>query len=226
MPTTKRLLGIEGAGRASGHTIVIDTFRAFTTAAVLLDRKVGGIILCADLDEARSIAKANGALLCGEEGGVRPPDFHLGNSPAEATTADGIEGQTVVMRTSAGTRSVLAALGNGATPVYAASLVVAGATARLVNPGSGVSIVAAGLGGAKPAEEDELTADYIEDLLAGRGDPEVTSVLVATCERAGTLASAPWAHAGDVAIATDVDRYGFAMEAVRRGDLVHLEVRR
>ena len=217
-----RLQGIAGAARATGPTIVIDTFRAFTTAAVMFDAGVDRIVLQSDLDAARTVAIGLGALLCGEDKGIKPDGFDLGNSPAEAAARRDLEGSTVVMRTSAGTRSVLAALEAGAGPVFAASLVVAAATAHKVAGAAAVHIVSAGLNGTKPSEEDDLTADYIEDVLGGGGDPDATAVLVATCDRAATIEAAPWAHADDVSLATDVDRFDFAMEAIRVAGHVEL----
>lgn len=224
MTPVTRALGISGASEATGATIVIDTFRAFTTAAILFEAGVDRIVLTADLDEARGTAAELGALLCGEEGGIKPDDFDLGNSPAEASTRQDLAGSTVVMRTSAGTRSVLAALENGASPVYAASLVVAAATADRVGEADALTIVSAGLNGTKRSEEDDLTADYIEDVLAGGADPDATAVLVATCDRAVTLSGSSWAHEDDVGVATDVDRFDFAMEAVQRQGRVELVV--
>ena len=74
---TRRSL-LAGTHGISGPAIVIDTFRAFTTAAFLLDRGVDRIVLAETLDEARerSISIAN-SILCGEEGGRRPDDFDL-----------------------------------------------------------------------------------------------------------------------------------------------------
>ena len=52
--------GVEFAGTARGATIVIDTFRAFTTAAVLFDAGVDRLVLTASLDDAQ-LWKARGA---------------------------------------------------------------------------------------------------------------------------------------------------------------------
>lgn len=213
-----RRTGIAGAGAASGTTVVIDTFRAFTTAAVLLDRGVGRIVLADTVPAARALATELDALLCGEERGVRPEGFDLGNSPADVAVAPTLAGRNVVQRTTAGTRSVLAALDAGATPVFAASLVVATATARAVADASTVTIVSAGLHGTDPAFEDDRTGDLIEATLVGTPDPEVVGADVATCERADVLRRSPWSGPLDIEIATDVDRFAFAMEAVRRPD--------
>lgn len=213
-----RALGIAGAAGASGTVIVIDTFRAFTTAAVLMSRGADPLYLAADLDEARSLASSTEALLCGEDLGRKPADFDLGNSPAEALDRHDLEGRAVVQRTTAGTRSVIAALDVGASPVFAASLVVASATAREVAGTSRVTIVGAGLHGLEPTVEDEWTADLIEAILAGRGDPTGVARSVAASEPAQRLMDSAWAHPDDVAIATDVDRYSFAMRAERTPD--------
>ena len=48
---------IEGARRAKGTVVVIDVFRAFTTAAVAFARGVEKIILTAEPDEALALRK-------------------------------------------------------------------------------------------------------------------------------------------------------------------------
>ena len=205
--------GIAAAAGATGATIVIDTFRAFTTAAVLLDRGVDPLYLTADVDVARDLARDERAILVGEDLGIRPEGFDLGNSPAEALAADGLAGRCVVQRSTAGTRSLIAAVRSGAAPVYASSLVVATATAHAVAGRARVTMISAGLHGTERAAEDDLTADLITDLLAGTGDPSGIAAAVAATERAELLRTAPWSHPDDVAIAVGVDRYHFAMEA-------------
>ena len=213
-PTIIRRSLLAGAQQATGATVVIDTFRAFTTAAYLLERGVRRIILEETLDGARRRASAvPGSILCGEEGGRRPDDFALGNSPAEVITHADLETRTVVMRTSSGTRGVLAALRAGAAPVYAASLVVAGATADAVRRYSAVTIVASGLGGTTVADEDEETANLIEELLTDRTpDPDRRRRIL---EGAGTrrLTTTPWIDPADLALCLDISRFGFALEA-------------
>ena len=219
----ERGLGITAAAEATGATIVIDTFRAFTTAAVLLDAGVDALYLTADVDVARDLARDERAILVGEDLGIRPEGFDLGNSPAEALAADGLAGRRAVQRSTAGTRSLIAAVRAGAAPVYAASLVVATATANAVAGRSRVTIISAGLHGTQPAIEDDLTADLIADLMAGTADPARISAAVAATERAELLRNAAWSHPDDVAIAIDIDRYPFAMEA-RLDDRGHVRL--
>lgn len=218
----RHLHGIEGARSAEGVTIVVDTFRAFSTAAYAQASGVGAHYLTDTLDQARALARHHrGALLCGESEGVKPPDFDIGNSPAEVLAND-LEGRVLIQRTSAGTRGVLAALGS-ASVVYPASLVVASATAASAAGSDLVSIVACGMGGTIPTVEDDATGQLIADLMHGDGEVNRASLatatrdLVARSDSAQRLRSASWAHPDDVALCTDVDRFDFAMVATHHG---------
>ncbi len=226
-PTVVRGLGIAGASLASGPTIVIDTFRAFTTAAILLDRGVGRLVLCDDVELARHIARELGAILIGEDAGIRPAGFDYGNSPAEIEKAKGLRGEPVVLRSSAGTRTVLAAIKAGAEPVYASSLVVASATVAACAGVESITIISAGTHGVDPSEEDDVTGDLIVDLLQGVGDIEAAAATIMRSVRARQLREAPWAGIGDVDLACDVDRIPFAMRAAHGvDDHVELTVHR
>ena len=223
-PMITRRPGIAGASQAAGPTIVIDTFRAFTTAAYLLDADVAELILVDELDEARALAgRLAPALLCGEDEGIRPDDFDLGNSPTEVLTRADLRGSTVIMRTSAGTRSVVAALGAGAEPVFAASLVVAGATVAAVAGSVAITIVPAGLNGVEPADEDDATADLIEALLEGVSFDRAAML---DALRAGSgarrLRSTPSIDDRDLERCLAVDALDFALIANDSGGLVTL----
>jgi 2-phosphosulfolactate phosphatase len=223
-----RLSLIEGAATATGAVAVVDTFRAYSTAAYLFDRGLARLVLTSTLDEARTLSAAlPDSLLCGEDRGRRPADFDLGNSPGEVQARDDLRGKTVVLRTSAGTRCLLAALGNGARPVFAASLVVASATARALAAFTPITIVASGRAGIDRADEDEATADLIAHLLRGATTVEAEGVAIAQRIRGGAgaarLLTADWAHPDDLALCLDVDRFPFAIRAVRDRDTVLLE---
>jgi len=205
---------LEGADGVSGATVVIDTFRAFSTAAYLVASGVGRIVLAESLDEARSrAATIPNSILCGEEGGRRPEDFDLGNSPVEVGAHPQLAGRTVVMRTSSGTRAIVRALRSGADPVYAASLVVAGSTASAVRCSTRVTIVASGLGGASIADEDEETADLISDRILGRADDAQRIDRIQSGEGAARLRSSAWIDPADLTYCLDVDRFQFALRA-------------
>ena len=198
----------------SGTTVVIDTFRAFSTAAYLFGRGVDHIVLAETLDEARTRARTiPDSILCGEDGGRKPDDFELGNSPVEVGAFPDLAGRTVIMRTSAGARTLVRALRSGADPVHAASLVVAASTAAAVRPSPRVTIIAAGLGGVSIADEDEETAGLISDRILGRADDPMRTSRIQGGGGATRLRSTPWIDPEDLARCLDVDRFPFALRA-------------
>jgi 2-phosphosulfolactate phosphatase len=208
---------LEGATQASGAVAIIDVFRAFTAAAVVLANGAAKIIMVNSVEQAVSARQAGVGQLCmGEVRGRTPDEFDYGNSPFEITTVD-FHGKTVIQRTSAGTQGIVAATNAGR--LYAASLVTASATARalLSHTPNRVSLVAMGDAGIARTDEDELCALHLRNLLQGRrGNPEAVRQLILA---GGEIArfndlSRPHLHPGDVDIALDIDRYDFAIRIV------------
>ena len=215
--------GLSGAARASGPTIVIDVFRAYSAAAYALVAGASRIILAAEVQEAREIAAAiPDSVLMGEVDGVRPTGFQLGNSPGEIQAEpELLVGRTIVHRSSAGTRCARAALDNGADPVFVSSLVVATATASAVADYPEVTIVASGIGGNAVAAEDVICSDLLTELLlTGTADGAAAGEAVATHDRARSLRAATFAHPDDVRLCCSVDRFSFAMQAINDGGAV------
>lgn len=201
--------------------VVIDVLRAFTTAAVALDAGAREVVLFDAVDEAlRARAREPEAFLMGEEKGAPPPGFEHGNSPAWLPR-ERVRGRRVLQRTGAGTRCAVAALGSGrASRVFAASLVVAGATARAVAGAAGEVVTLVESGGAP--EGDDAVADLLEALLRGL-PPRVEQITarVRGCRAAeeldGRRACSP---PEDLEACLAVDRFDFAIEVVRPGDEV------
>jgi 2-phosphosulfolactate phosphatase len=217
--------GILGASTATGPSIVIDVFRAFSAAAYAFAAGTNEIVLATEVDEARAIASSiPGAVLMGEVSGVRPAGFKLGNSPGEIVERPEIvAGRTIVHRSSAGTRCARAALDAGAYPLYIASLVVASATAQALAEQAAVTIVSSGESGVGVSVEDRICADLIADLLQGDSSHiESSASAVASCDRARTLQEASFAHPNDVALCANVDRFDFAMRTEEHDGLVRV----
>jgi 2-phosphosulfolactate phosphatase len=207
-----------GAERAVGTVVIIDVFRAFTTAAVALANGATKIVVVGDVDEALALRAAGVGQLCmGEVGGRAPPGFDLGNSPFEASQAD-LDGRTIIQRTSAGTQGVVAA--KQATRLYAGSLVTATATARAVlrkSPAE-ITLVPMGLAGARPSDEDELCAIHLRNLLQGRaGSPSGTRDVILAGPQIPAFhdPAKPHLHPADLDIALEIDRYDFAVLIAR-----------
>jgi 2-phosphosulfolactate phosphatase len=213
---------LDGVTRSRGTTVVIDVFRAFTTAAVALSRGARHIVLTALPEEALALrAGGIGDICMGEVDGKRPEGFDFGNSPYELSTAD-VAGKVLIQSTRAGTVGVCAVPHAG--PVFAGALVTARATARAVaaSGASIVSLVAMGKEGRVRTDEDELCALYLRNVLEGR-NPDPTAV--ATLAGAGVDAARfgdpryPHFHAGDLDWALRVDAFDFAVSVTREGGL-------
>jgi 2-phosphosulfolactate phosphatase len=205
---------LAGAERATGTAVIIDVFRAFTTAAVAFANGASKIIMVGDVEEALALRAAGiGDLCMGEVGGRAPPGFDFGNSPFEVSKAS-LEGRTVLQRTSAGTQGIVAA--KNATRLYAGSLVTATATARAVLRQSPavVTLVAMGLEGTRRTDEDELCAIHLRNLMQGRpGNPFGTRDVILAGPQIPDFhdPAKPHLHPSDLDIALDIDRYDFAV---------------
>lgn len=84
--------------------IVVDVLRASSSIVTLLERGASPVIAAANVEEARALnGHLTEYLLCGERGGLPPPGFDYGNSPAEfSRLALGDRG--AILATSNGTR--------------------------------------------------------------------------------------------------------------------------
>jgi len=69
---------------ATGLTVIIDVFRAFSTECFVFQNGAKYIIPVLTLEEAYELKRQNSDyVLMGERGGVRPEGFDYGNSPTE-----------------------------------------------------------------------------------------------------------------------------------------------
>lgn len=156
------------AREAVGTAVIIDVFRAFTTAAVALRNGADRIVMVDDLEEAKRLRAAGVGTRClGERQGIAPEGFDFGNSPHEIRDVR-FDGETLIQTTTNGTRGITAA--DNAKRVYAGAFVTAEATARaiLADPVLPVSLIAMGDSGKRRTDEDEICALYLRALLCGR----------------------------------------------------------
>ncbi len=208
---------LAGASRAEGTAVVIDVFRAFSTACYLYEAGVHKILLAETPEEAINIGRVHaGHLLVGEKGGRRIEGFDLGNSPSAVMSSE-IEGRTAVFSTSAGTRGIIGAA--GADEILTGSFVNVLATARYIlkSKPSMVSMVCMGWNGEERADEDELYAGYLRNILTGREvdfseiyshlkyKSRSKSFLMLEDEKSGPAA--------DFDLCLSLDRFDFALKA-------------
>lgn len=221
-----QLAGVRGA------VVAIDVIRAFTTAAYAFGSGAREIFLVDSVDEALAFKTADPDIVAmGEDHGLRPDGFDFPNSPAMVARAD-LTGATMVQRTSAGTRGVVAAV--DADRLWAASLVCATATARAVldaDLGAPSYVITGWFPDRpdRPGEDDLLTAQAIDAARCGTAlDPvALRSSLLATDEAARTLALGPdHCDPADIELAAAVDAFDFAMEVERTRRGLRLTPRR
>lgn len=159
---------LEGAKQAKGLAVIIDVFRAFSTACYVSDRGAERIIPVGDIETAYRLKREHADyVLMGERGGIIQPGFDYGNSPTLVEKAD-LTGKTVVHTTSAGTQGIANA--SQADEVITGSFVNAQAIVdyiRMRNPQL-VSLVCMGWGAVEPADEDTLCAQYLKGALEGK----------------------------------------------------------
>jgi 2-phosphosulfolactate phosphatase len=213
----RRLSLIEGAKRARGLAVVIDVFRAFTTAAYVMANGAQRIHPVATLDEAFALREAHPDwVLMGEREGKPVPGFNYGNSPYLVRDVD-FSGRVVVQSTSAGTQGIVNA--SGADEILPGSFVMADAMVDFIkarNPRV-LSLVAMGAGGRERSPEDELLAEYIETRLEG-GEPDFESMvkrIKAHPEGAKFFdPTRPEFPEGDFHCAMDLNRFKFCLRVV------------
>ena len=146
------------------YAVVIDVLRATTSIVVAFQHGCRSILPVASAAEARSARAASpGAVLAGEEGGLRVPGFDLGNSPREFTR-EAVGGRDVILTTSNGTRTLRAIVG-GRTVAIGAFRNRSAVADWLVGRGADSLIVCSGYEGGFSLE-DAVCAGAIVDRAA------------------------------------------------------------
>lgn len=216
----RRLSLIPGAKNATGLAVIIDVFRAFTTAAYAFSNGATKILPVGSVEEALELRKLHPDwLLMGEEGGIKVEAFDYGNSPSEIKEVP-LVGRTIVQRTSAGTQGIVNAV--NASEVLPGSFVIADAIVdyiRARNPET-VSLVAMGWGGREKAPEDELFAEYLQIRLNG-GEPDFQEMKRKIREHSQGAKffdpAQPQFFEGDFHAAMDLNRFNFVLRVVGDG---------
>jgi 2-phosphosulfolactate phosphatase len=209
-----RFLG--GARHATGHAVIVDVFRAFTTAAFCVAAGAREIVLVTDHEHALAMKRDDPALfLTGEIDGRPIPGFDVGNSPTAIERLD-LTGRRVVQRTGAGTQGVNAA--TAAREIVLGSFVIAEATVRHLRAhAEHVTVVAMGHRAAETSDEDEACARYIASRLTG--EPIDADAIIASLWENEDPNWPEWFPRRDAELACEVDRFAFALPVVREAGL-------
>ena len=226
----RRLHLLDGARQATGLTVIIDVFRAFSVVCYAFANGAEKMLLVADLEAAFDWKRRHPqSILLGERAGKKVDGFDFGNSPTEIESID-FSGKTIVHTTTNGTAGVVAA--TKAEEVITGSFPNAAAICRYIHDRrpAEVSLVAMGFLNRERREEDELCSQAIADLLNGL-QPDMGKIReqLRRCKGARKffIPKKHWAPERDFELCLTADRFDFVLQAERRaggGDMV--EVRR
>lgn len=208
---------LDGARTATGHAVIVDVYRAFTTAAFCVAAGAREVVLVGDHEQALALKRADPSLfLTGEIGGRPIPGFDVGNSPSAIERLD-LSGRRVVQRTSSGTQGVVAA--TNARQILLGSFVIAEATVRYVSArADDVTVVSMGERGTNESSEDDACASYIGARLAGLR-PDAAAMIAGLWEH--EVPNWPeWFPRRDAELACEIDRFDFALPVAREDGLL------
>jgi 2-phosphosulfolactate phosphatase len=207
---------VKGAREATGLTIVIDVFRAFSLACYAFDRGAEKIIPIGDIDLAYKLKKDNpDYILMGERNEKIMPGFDFGNSPTHILNQD-FKKKTIIHTTSAGTQGLVNAV--NAKEILTGSFVNAGAIVkyiRITNPET-VSLVCMGYSAQYPIEEDTYCAEYIRNELEEKST-DFTAMIQNLRKGSGSRFFEPgkqtFAPLTDFGLCTELNRFNFIIKA-------------
>lgn len=207
---------IAGARETEGIAVIIDVFRAFSTACYCLNAGARRLLPVIGIEEALALqARLAGSVLVGERGGRKLEGFDFGNSPTELLHAD-LHGKDVIQTTHSGTQGVVNAV--QANEVLTGAFVNARATARhiLSRKPAIVTLVRMGWQAETPTDEDDICAEYLESLLLGLDfaeDSVLPRLKASPCSARFFDPDKPWSPSTDFDLCLRLNRFDFAVAA-------------
>ena len=162
--------GAREAARGGAAVVVVDTYRASTTIAVLVAHGAR-VVPVASIEEAE-VYPADFRI--GERGSAKVKGFDFGNSPTEVGEARIPDGSTVVLSSTNGTRIIEAA--HGSPGIYIGAFVNARAVAEeLLNSAAAdgrVVVVGCGWRGRRSSEDESAAGEILGHLRGSGADLE------------------------------------------------------
>ncbi len=213
---------IENAYTATGLTVVIDVFRAFSTEAYIFANGAEKIIPVKDLETAYHLKRENpDYILVGERGGTKPVDFDFGNGPSEVINID-FSGRTIIHTTSNGTRGLLDA--SHAEMILTGSFVLADSIVKYIKDKNfqNISLISTSPE-LNEENEDLLLAYYIRDMLVGQSisEGDIKNKLLSTSARSFLLNEAGVPQT-DIDLCLEFNRFNFVIKKVTENNLIYL----
>lgn len=216
---------LEGAKQAKGLTVIIDVFRAFSTACYAFGNGVQRIYPVGDLGIAYQMKLQHPEyILVGERFEQKPEGFDYGNSPSQLLTGH-LQGKTMVHTTSSGTQGIANAV--HADEILTGSFVNAGAIIKYIrqqNPQK-VSLVCMGYSCQYPTDEDTLLGVYIKNELQGLPNDfkaMVEKIRLGDGARFFAPEKQEWAPIADFDLCLSLNRFNFVLKVERENEVNYL----
>jgi 2-phosphosulfolactate phosphatase len=216
---------LDGAKSASGLTVIIDVFRAFSTACYAFEMGADKIFPVGDINLAYQLKEKNpDYILVGERNEQKPEGFDFGNSPSQLLHGV-LTAKTIVHTTSSGTQGIANA--RNADQIVTGSFVNAGAIIKYIRKKQPktVSLVCMGYACEYPTDEDTLCAEYIKNELKGKIN-EYGKMVETMRNGSGARFFDPknqsWAPQKDFELCLDLNRFDFVLKVESEGELNYL----
>lgn len=157
--------------------VVIDVLRATSVMVTALNNGCKEVIPVSHVEQAREVVKKDREkyVLGGERNALKIEGFDYSNSPLDYTR-ENIQGKTLVMTTTNGTRAIKNS--KGASRIFIASMINGKAVAKkLIKLNKDVVFVNAGTYG-EFSIDDFITSGYIINLMRKEAEIELTDIAV------------------------------------------------
>lgn len=217
---------LEGAKNARGLTVVIDVFRAFSTACYAFDGGAAKIYPVGDINLAYQLKEQHpDFILIGERNEQRPPGFDFGNSPSHILNHSFL-GKTIVHTTSSGTQGIANA--RQADEIITGSFVNARAIIKYIQQKQPefVSLVCMGYACEYTTDEDTLCAEFIKNELENRPnnfDEMIKTIRNGSGSRFFEPENQNWSPKADFELCIDLNRFNFILKVEKEGELNYLK---
>ncbi len=159
--------------------IVVDVVRATSSIAQALAAGYERVLCCREIEEATALRRELGdeAVVGGERNGVVVEGFDVGASPREF--AEGPRARTLILSTTNGTASILAAAARCKT-VLLGSLLNLGAVVQAAREaGDDVAVFCAGFKGTFALDDAFCAGRIVQELAGGQTDAALAAELIA-----------------------------------------------
>ncbi|NOR73642.1 MAG: 2-phosphosulfolactate phosphatase [Draconibacterium sp.] len=213
---------LDGAKAANGLTVIIDVFRAFSTACYAFEAGIIKSYPVGDIEIAYQLKDNNpNYILVGERNEQKPSGFDFGNSPSQLLNGK-LDGKTMVHSTSSGTQGIANA--TNADEIITGSFVNAAAIVRYIqakNPKI-VSLVCMGYACEYPTDEDTLCAEFIKNELEQKPNNFTEMVEImrnGSGARFFDLEKQSWSPEKDFELCLNLNRFDFVLKVEKEDNL-------